>query len=439
MSIRLKLSLLLILLFTSSIGNVVFTYELESYWEEKLKWVNHEHEIIHVSESFLSRMMDAETGQRGFLLTGNVDYLEPYYSGSVDAKIILNELVTLTKDNFLQQQRLVIVETLTKQKLQVLEQTVDLMQNGNKLEALAIWNKNSNKKIMDDIKEEITKFSHEERVLLEQREGDFRESRARITTLVIIEFIVFVFMGVITAVFIKGRLFNPLKQLMMSTSKMENGEKQDISELLPKDEMGYLLSRFYKMSEKVIEKNETLSYNATHDELTGLRNRADIHNEINNAIMYLENTNRKIAIIFIDLNNFKQLNDTLGHDTGDFVLKETSERLLGTVRASDVVFRYGGDEFVIVIKRFDEISQIEAIVSNTLREFETAVSFRGHTIDISLSMGIAISPDDSINSDEIIRYADIAMYNAKRDKDTHHKFFDRSMIKHLDGAKSKFS
>jgi len=429
MSIRLKLSLLLTLLFVSSIGNVVFTYIVESYWEEKMKWVNHEHEIIHTSESFISSLMDAETGQRGYLLTGDVDYLEPYYSGVVSVEATLERLIDMTKSHLTQQERLALISKLTNQKLENLEKTIDLMQSGNRVDAFATFNTGANKKIMLEIRKVITKFSHEERLLLEQRKGDFRESRAMITTLVIIEFFVFVFMGVITAIFIKGSLFNPLKLLMQSTSKMEKGIKQDVSELFPNDEMGYLLSRFHKMSEKVFEKTESLTFNATHDELTGLRNRVDIHNEINNAIMYLENTNRKLAIIFIDLNKFKELNDSLGHDTGDFVLKVASERLVGAVRASDVVFRYGGDEFIVMIKRFDELSQIESITSNILKAFEPSVSFRGNTIGISLSMGVAVSPDDSIDSDEVIKYADIAMYEAKRDEETDYKLFDRSMIK----------
>jgi len=405
---------------------------LEDYGEEKLKWVIHTHEVISVSDNLLSTMTDAETGQRGFLLTGDNNYLEPYYFGSVESTKLLDELVQITIDNPNQQQRLKIIKVLMNKKLSELKSTIDLMQDGNFDKALNIVKNNVGKQHMDDIRNELTAFNHEERLLLEQRKGDFRENRAQITTLVMIEFFSFVFLGIITALFIKGSLFNPMKLLMKSTSKMEKGEKQDVSDLLPNDEMGYLLSRFYKMSVKVLEKNETLTYNATHDELTGLRNRVEIHNEINNAIMYLENTNRKIAIIFIDLNKFKQLNDTLGHDAGDFVLKETSDRLIGSVRSSDVVFRYGGDEFIIVIKRFDDESQIKTMVKKIVSIFESPLLFRGNTIDISLSMGIAISPDDSINSDEIIKYADIAMYEAKRDNETHYKFFDRSMAKCLD-------
>ena len=125
MSIRLKLSLLLTLLFVSSIGNVVFTYIVEFYWEEKMKWVNHEHEIIHTSESFISSLMAAETGQRGYLLTGDVDYLEPYYSGVVSVEATLERLIDMTNSNLTQQERLAVISKLTNQKLENLEKTID--------------------------------------------------------------------------------------------------------------------------------------------------------------------------------------------------------------------------------------------------------------------------------------------------------------------------
>jgi len=429
MSIRLKLTILLLFLFASAIGNVFFTFILEKYGEEKLQWVIHTHEVISLSNAFLSSMSDAETGQRGYLLTGDITYLEPYHRASVESQVMINELLEKTLDNEEQQTHLKIIQKNVNKKFDELQNTIDLKQNGELKKALDIVESNVGKEVMDTIRVELSTFIHHENILLEKRKGDFRESRAILTTLLIIEMMVFIFLAFITFFFVHGSLFNPLKLLLSSTAKMEKGEKQDISALLPNDEMGYLLSRFYKMSNNVLEKTESLNYQATHDELTGLRNRVDIHNEINNAIMYLENTNRKIGIIFIDLNKFKPLNDSLGHDAGDFILKETAERLMATVRSNDVVFRYGGDEFVIVVKRFDNFSQLENLAKKILSNFKSTVQFRGNTIEISLSMGIAISPDDSISSDEILNYADIAMYEAKRDDRTDYKFFESAMAK----------
>jgi len=236
-------------------------------------------------------------------------------------------------------------------------------------------------------------------------------------------------MGFITAFFLKGNLFNPLKMLLLNTAKMERGERQEVVDLLPNDEMGYLLSRFYKMSEKILEKTELLDFKSKHDELTGLRNRVGLQDEINDSIKSLKNHDTKMAVIFIDLNKFKQLNDSLGHDAGDLVLKETAIRLEESVRSEDAVFRQGGDEFIVVIKNITDASQVEKIVTKILNRFKPPVIFHGNSIDILLSIGISISPDDTINADEIIKFSDVAMYEAKRDNIINYKFFDRGMLK----------
>ena len=429
MSIRLRLTLLLGLLFFSSIGNIVFTYILEGYGDKKLAWVIHTHDVISMSDKLLSTMIDAETGQRGFLLSNDPNYLEPYYSGVIKSRAQLKKLIEITSDNPAQQKRLVKIQESMNQKIEELKLTISLMQSGKKDEALNIVIQNTGKRHMDNLRSELTSFNHAEHLLLEKRDGDFRESRAQITTLVIFELSLFIFLAVITVIFVKGSLFDPLKLLLASTAKMEKGEAQDVSALLPNDEMGYLLSRFYKMSEKVLEKNASLTYSATHDVLTGLKNRVNIHKEINDAISNLEKSKSKMAVLFIDLDEFKILNDTFGHDAGDLVLKETSLRLKESVRSGDSVFRYGGDEFIILIKDIHNVSQVDKIACEISRRFNVPVLFRGHSIDISLSMGIAISPDDSINSDNLIKYSDIAMYDAKRDKKAKHKFFSKTMVK----------
>ncbi len=136
-----------------------------------------------------------------------------------------------------------------------------------------------------------------------------------------------------------------------------------------------------------------------------------------------------MTILFIDLNGFKQLNDMLGHDAGDEILKETANRLKESVRSEDVVFRIGGDEFVVILKNITQASDARIVVTSILERFTTPFMFQGKPLEISLSIGIATSPDDSKNSEEILKFADIAMYSAKRDTSTNYRFFDNTMLK----------
>jgi len=429
MSIRLKLLLFVSFLFIAAIGNAIFTFQLENYGEEKLQWVIHTNEVIIETKDLLSKMQDSETGQRGFLLTKNISYLEPYQTSLISIKHHFETLKRLTSDNPIQQKRLESIKKSMQLKLDELNETINLTHENHHAEALEIVNQNKGKKYMDDIRDVLNDFVNTENLLLEKRKGDYREHRARLTTIIYVEIMFFVFLGFMTFSFLNRQLFSSLKLLLASTQKMDRGEKVNIADVLSNDEMGYLLSAFYKMNQKVHHRTQTLDYKAHHDELTGLENRTKMLDKIENAIKNSKESDTKIAVLFIDLNKFKQLNDTFGHDAGDLILQETSIRLKDSVRSDDNVFRTGGDEFVVMLKNLKEGSQVQNIVSNISKAFKTPVMLQEQQIEILLSIGIAISPDDTEHSDQILKFSDIAMYEAKQDKDAEYKFFDRSMLK----------
>lgn len=261
MSIRSKLILFISFLFISAIGNALLTFQLEKYGEEKLEWVNHTNEVIIDINEFLSHLKDTETGQRGYLLTGDISYLEPYHDGLGETLKHFAHLKELTSDNPLQQKRLDSVKKLMHLKFDELALTIKLKQNQNGKgdEALAIVRQNKGKQYMDDIRNIFEEFLQTEMVLLKQRKGDIRENRAKITTVIIIEIMFFVFLAFITILFLNKNLFSPLKLLLSSTQKMEAGEKVDIAGITSNDEMGYLLSSFFKMYKKVGARTELLT------------------------------------------------------------------------------------------------------------------------------------------------------------------------------------
>jgi diguanylate cyclase (GGDEF)-like protein len=432
MSLRIKLSLLLLSLFVFSIGNTLFTFVLDRFAEEKLGWVIHTHEVLNSAEKLLSSMTDAETGQRGYLLTGDPAYLDPYLKGLSSSELSFIKLYSLTSDNPKQTKRLNNIKIFMEKMFEELKITIELYKSENtedKRKAIDILKKNSGKEIMDEIRLEIISFENDENILLDKRMDDLRESGAQITAAIIIEIILFVFIGIMTIFFIREKLFSPLRLLLSNAEKMERGEKQKIQDILPKDEMGYLLSRFYQVSEKIYANTEALTYEANHDSLTGLANRVGVDIVIKDSIASIAGSNSKMAVLFIDLNKFKQLNDTLGHDAGDAVLKETANRLKETLRSDDVAFRLGGDEFVIVLNDISEISHIKTVVANVLEKFKFPFTFNNDPIKICLSIGIAIAPDNSSNSEEILKFSDIAMYMAKHDKTHNYCFFDKAMLK----------
>lgn len=429
MSIRTKLILFLSFWLIAAISNASIIFYMEKIEEEKSLWVNHTNKVILEMNRLLSDIKDIETGQRGFLLTQDNSYLVPYYTGKTATRESLDRLMYLTSDNPLQQQRLNEIQKLIKLKFEELALTIQLTQENNMNKALEIVRQNDGKEYMDDIRTLQQEFIHTETALLEERIGDLREIREMFITTVILAIIFFVLLAVLTLIFLNKALFAPLALLLTCTQKMQKGERVEISDISSQDEMGYLISSFLKMQDRILERSALLHHKATHDGLTGLRNRTTAFEEIEKAIVNAKELGTQSTLFFIDLNKFKQLNDTLGHDAGDAVLIETAKRIVSSIRTDDIVFRLGGDEFLVLIKNTHNTSEIQQIVSHILDTFKPSAMIKRKSMKISLSIGIAVSPDNSENATELLKMADIAMYEAKHDKESDYKFFDKSMLK----------
>jgi len=432
MSVRLKLTVFLSILFVTSIGNSLLFFVLESNNEDKIKWVSHTNEVIYTSERLLGSLKDAETGQRGYLITLNPSYLTPYYSGKQESITRLNELKSLTSENPEQQERLSTIEMYINHKHDELGQTISLAEQDRIDDAIKIVLQDKGKILMDKIRENISKFIHAEEILLEQRKSDLHEYRELMSNFIIAEIIFYSLFAVLTFSFINERLFLPIKLLLSSTAKVRQGEKLEISEGYLHDEMGMLISSFYSMSKKVHDREQNLHHRAIHDELTGLKNRATVFDEIDSAIKESILTDTKVVVFFLDLDKFKQINDSFGHDAGDIILKETASRLKRSIRSDDHVFRVGGDEFIILLRKVKKHSEIDSIASNILEAFNIPVSINDNILDVHPSIGIAISPDDANNSEDLIKLSDTAMYEAKNDNSHKYKLYNGNMQKDID-------
>ncbi len=407
----------------------MFTFALEGYGEEKLQWVNHTHEVLLTAEELISSLKDTETGQRGFIITRDAAYLEPYNAGLVAAKVFIEELKFMTEDNPDQQKILVEVERDMQLKFDELAETIQLVQGGLKMKAVEIVGLNKGKQYMDNIRESLGAFAHAELVLLEERKGDFRSNRTQIYTLIFVEIAFFIALSVFTLSFLRRSLFLPLNLLLNSVMKIDAGDRLEVRDITDNSEMGHLLATFFVMSERVNEREIVLTRKAHHDELTGLKNRITMSNEIEDSISEIQKTGGKIAVLFLDLNGFKEVNDTFGHDVGDLILKETAERISSSVRSSDTVFRIGGDEFLVLAKNIVNISDVRALVDNIVDAFDEPAIIQGEHMDISISIGVAIAPDNANNSSELVEFSDVAMYAAKREKDAISQMFDTGMLR----------
>ena len=175
------------------------------------------------------------------------------------------------------------------------------------------------------------------------------------------------------------------------------------------------------------EAEQALKKRVNYDELTGLPNRTLLLDRISHAIKHSNRYDKQIAIFFIDLDRFKQINDTLGHDAGDLLLTKSAEMFRAAIRDDDTVARIGGDEFVAMLEDIDDVESIDRVAQNILRKMGTPVALNDNQVTVSASIGISIYPKDANNASELLKLADIAMYHAKSAGRNNYQYFHKGL------------
>ena len=160
-----------------------------------------------------------------------------------------------------------------------------------------------------------------------------------------------------------------------------------------------------------------------HDTLTGLPDRQHFNHQLNDALVRAHSSGKKVALLLLDLDRFKNVNNSLGHLVGDMLLKEVANRLKNSVRDCDFVSRLGGDEFTVIIEQIDAISEVSEIAENICNELAHPVNTNGQEIYTNASIGVSVYPTDSVNIEELIQFADAAMYKAKSNSQNSIQFF----------------
>lgn len=183
----------------------------------------------------------------------------------------------------------------------------------------------------------------------------------------------------------------------------------------------YFVSIFSDIS-LIKESQRRIEHLANFDALTGLPNRNLFHDRLKHAIARAARQNDGFALMFIDLDNFKTVNDTLGHDAGDLLLQETARRLEQCIRDGDTAARLGGDEFMVLLETSEQAA-VAGTAQRIVEALATAFTLRERKIHVSCSIGISIHPDDGTDDQTLMKNADIAMYRAKQQGKNSFQFF----------------
>lgn len=503
MNIKLKIwlafTICFFILFTSS----VFSYRSTQQLIITGAWVSHTLKVETLVETVISVLKDAETGQRGFLLTGDISYLEPYESGVSEITTLLNELTVLTSDNSRQQKNTTQLARLAYEKLDELSETIKLYQGGDKDSSIKLILTHQGKRLMDDIRIIIGNMKFEERHLLSIRQNESNKAIQTANYFTSIgSVLTFLFIGTI-AFLIKREVslyISERKQrarTIKSSEKMlrnlmesafdgiamvdNNGKLKSVNErliimtgytraelignevelLIPKrfrnhvkfrDE--YLKKPYTRamgtgvelcitckngvefpveislnpitIDERIIvsvlihditkqkQMEEELKYLACHDPLTGLYSRNKMESKINDEIHRAARYQHTLSIFMLDIDHFKDVNDTYGHDVGDTVLKSVAKEIKNSIRTTDFASRYGGEEFIIIlpetvtIKAEELAERLRCKIANS--HFTTN---NDKYIKLTVSIGIATFPSHAKTTHALLKAADTAMYEAK--------------------------
>jgi diguanylate cyclase (GGDEF)-like protein/PAS domain S-box-containing protein len=168
-------------------------------------------------------------------------------------------------------------------------------------------------------------------------------------------------------------------------------------------------------------------HSSEHDFLTGLPNRMLLSDRVNQAIRLAIRHKKKVAVLFLDLDGFKHINDSLGHPTGDKLLQSVGKRLVDCVRGSDTVSRQGGDEFVVLLSEEDDSEDVSVTAKRMLRAVAEAHFVDQHDLHVTCSVGVSLYPDDGLNAETLIKNADTAMYQAKENGRQTYQYFKPAM------------
>jgi diguanylate cyclase (GGDEF)-like protein/PAS domain S-box-containing protein len=172
---------------------------------------------------------------------------------------------------------------------------------------------------------------------------------------------------------------------------------------------------FYVLIEDLTERKtleDQLSHMAQYDQLTGLPNRYLLHDRLQLACQRTSRESKQLAVLYLDVDDFKSINDALGHAAGDALLKQFGQRLKGQVRASDTVARVGGDEFVVLMEGFNSLDHLRSVAGKIIEAMQPPFDLADRSIHVSASIGVATSPPSS-TWEEVLHAADSAMYEAK--------------------------
>ena len=358
--------------------NALIAYQAIMSLREATRSVEDGLQVVELLRTVSSAVADSEAGQRSYIISERKEYLEDSGELLRVADRRLNDIRPLIGNDAVDQEKIGSLQSSVAARTAEFEHALDLLKNGDRMAALKAISTEESRRNLDDTYELFRQFRAKQGELFLQRTRQLQEhSRFSLATQSIATFFGLVFLGLIY----------------------------------------YLVYREVTVRRQTEEK---LKIVATHDSLTALPNRTLLHERLSHALASAQRHGRPLAVLLVDLDRFKHVNDTLGHEAGDTLLQVAARRIDNCLRETDTMARQGGDEFVVLM---DELSDREPILRVSQRILDAMVEpfvIEGQEIHVSASIGISVYPGDGRT---LLRNADIALYRAKGKGKNNYQFY----------------
>lgn len=332
-------------------------------------------EARHASVSLLSAIVDAETGQRGYLITSNVSFLEPYHHARTHATETVAKL-TLRAEDFPELKPIVSrLQKLIEEKFRIIDSTLQIQLNAGSYAPHLALSKDHGQSVMTRIRGEL------------KVADDFLNEKER---------------------YVHNEINTRLKQAIAGAV------------LLLLVMIGILLFAYHRtvylfdQTIKAQKNADRLDYQAGHDVLTDIPNRRNFEQTLKRVLAMSARNRELFGLLYLDLDGFKKVNDMHGHDVGDEVLIEVIKRFTEALRESDFLARIGGDEFALIVQNYKETSELQLLADRIIESLRVDISVSGQRyVHVGVSIGIACYPLDARGTEALVAKADAAMYRAK--------------------------
>jgi diguanylate cyclase (GGDEF)-like protein len=415
MRLRTKILVLMTMPVLVLAATVGFGFRAERSTTESLRLVEHTFQTKDTLGEVFDDLVNAESGMRGYLITGSREFLVPYDEGTAHLNEDLDRLTFLLRDDPNESRQLSDLRLLTPERLRILEQLRPLapIDADNLRRAIPILE--DGKVIMDEIRTTLGAMTSEENRLLGLRQTALTRARHEAFLVEAVALPLSVLIALVSVFVFTRRLARRLNAIESNAGRLEEGVPLDPPEE-SQDEVGHLSRVIALAAEQIAALQDDLRRSAAVDPLTHLNNRRGFMPIAEHQLRVAQRTREPAALVFLDVDGLKHVNDTLGHACGDTLISEAAMVLRTTFRASDLLARLGGDEFCVLLRGDSALSAERAVerlqqAANVINEEE------GRTFNLSLSVGIArFDPGDPVSLDDLIEKADGLMYAHKRAK-----------------------